>query len=169
MRMPRPSIWNAKAMTYSSELRFEDFVNEKKDASIVRFARPINEGSQKGWKFKNMVTKDIGSDKLYMAWIHFDPGGGHDYHAHTCDEAIRMLEGVAQFTYRSKQGVDVKNIIEKGDVAFIPAGVPHSFWNLGKGKCRFIVVKSPPYFLEEIPLPKELKEKRLFPRNRRNN
>lgn len=156
-------------MTYSSKLRYEDFVNERKDASVVRFNQPVNQGSQKGWKFKNLVTKDIGSDRLYVAWIHFDPGGGHDYHAHTCDEAIHMLEGNAQFTYRSNRNLDVKNTLRKGDVAFIPAGVPHSFWNIGNSECRFIVIKSPPYFLEEIPLPKELKEKRLFPRKRRQS
>jgi mannose-6-phosphate isomerase-like protein (cupin superfamily) len=167
--MPRPNIWNSKVIRYSDELRFEDFASEKKDASVVRFESPVNQGSQKGWSFKNLVTKDIGSDKLYLAWIDFDRGGGHDYHAHSCDEVIHMLEGTAQFTYYSKRANDVKNVLRKGDVAFIPAGVPHSFWNIGDGNCRFIVIKSPPYFLEEIPLPKGVKEKRLFPRNRRKD
>jgi len=96
-----------------------------------------------------------------LAWIHMDPKGGHNYHAHSGDEIIYMLENEAQFTYMNKEGKDIKNLIKKGDAAFIPAGTPHSFWNIGQESCAFIVIKSPPYFLEEIPLPREIKERKL--------
>ena len=162
--MPRPNIWNSKALDYSSGLTYDDFLFDPKDAKIIRSKSPINKGSEKGWSFKNLVTKDIGSDKIYLAQIYFDRGGGHNYHAHTCDEIVYLLQGIAQFTYRSKGGKDIANELKPGDTAFCPAGTPHSLWNAGEGACAFLVIKSPPYFLEQIPLSKEVLGKKLFPR-----
>ena len=161
-KMSPQNIWNTKPTNYSDDLTYEDFVIEPKDATIVRFDSPITEGSQSSWRYKNMVTKDIGSDKVYLAWIYFEPKAGHDYHAHTCDESIFMIENEAQFTYLSTKKENVKGILRKGDSVFVPAGTPHSLWNISNKPCQFVVVKSPPYFLEEIPLPKELKRIRLL-------
>ncbi len=73
-----------------------------------------------------------------------------------------MLKNSAQFTYRSKDEKDVKSILKEGDTAFIPEGTPHSFWNITDKPCNFIVLKSPPYFLEDLPLSPELEKIRLF-------
>ena len=156
------NIWNSKPVGYSSELEYKDFVTTSKDATVVKFEKPINEGERPGWSFKNLVTKDVGSNNVYVAWIHFDPAGGHDYHAHSSDEIIHLLEGEVQFTFSSKSGADERSMMKKGDSAFVPAGTPHSVWNTGNVQCEFIVIKCPPYFLEEIPLPEDLKNKRLM-------
>ncbi len=148
-------------MTYAKELEYRDFVTDPKDATIIKFDKPINEGERPGWSFKNLVTKDMGSDKVYMAWIHFDAGGGHDYHAHSSDEIIHVLKGTAQFTFSSKSREDIQSKLEAGDSTFVPAGTPHSIWNASIGPCEFIVIKSPPFFLEEIPLPDDLKQKKF--------
>ena len=163
--MPKQSIWNIRPVSYAESLEYRDFVTEPKDATIIKFEKPVNEGERPGWSFKNLVTKDVGSNNVYMAWIYFEAGGGHDYHAHSSDEIIHMLKGRAHFTFSSKSGEDIENKLGKGDSTFIPAGTPHSIWNAGTGPCEFIVIKSPPFFLEEIPLPEELKQKKFQTRS----
>ncbi len=149
-------------MKYSKDLKYDDFAIERKNATVTFFKKPLNEGSQLGWSYKNLVTKDIGSD-IYLAWILFERGGGHDYHAHSGEEILYILKGKVQFAYRSTNKEDVKVILGPGDSAYVPRGTPHSLWNLGGDECNFIVVKSPPYFLEEVSLPPEIKEKSLKP------
>jgi mannose-6-phosphate isomerase-like protein (cupin superfamily) len=161
MKAKSTNVWNAKPVKYSDVLKYEDFVIERKDASIIRFDDPINEGEEATWAYKNLVTKDLGAD-VYVAWIYIKPGGGHDYHAHSGWEIIYILEGSLQSTYRSKDDKDVKSILNPGDVIFIPEGTPHSVWNTTDKPCCFIVIKSPPYFLEDLPLDPEISEIRLF-------
>lgn len=156
------NIWNSKELKYSEDLKYEDFVTERDDATVVKANDPINKGSQPGWSFKNMVTKDIGSD-IYVANITFPSGGGHNYHAHSGVEIIYMLKGKLQSTFASNDGEDVKNILELGDTIFVPHGVPHSVWNAGSGRCEFLVIKEPGYFLEDIPLPEGLGDKDFKP------
>lgn len=159
----KKTIYNAKALTYGPEVTFDDLGLELKDARVTGLTRPVNEGAETGWDFKNLVTKDIGSDRLYVAWISMDSGGGHDYHVHTGEEAIYVLKGEVQFAWRSKEGKDIKEILGQGDVCWSPAGTPHSFWNIGKDACNFLVIKSPPYFLEQVPLPPDIAGVKLRP------
>lgn len=149
-------------MKYSKDLKYDDFAIERKNAAVTFFKKPLNEGSKPRWSYKNLVTKDIGSD-IYLSWILFERGGGHDYHAHSGEEILYILKGKVQFAYRSTNEEDVKVILGPGDSVYVPQGTPHSLWNLGEEDCNFIVIKSPPYFLEEVPLPPEIKEKSLKP------
>jgi quercetin dioxygenase-like cupin family protein len=158
----KANIWNSKALKYSEELSFEDIIIQRRDAVIVKFNEPVNEGVQPTWSYKNLLTKDVGSD-IYVAWIRMEPGGGHDYHAHSGDEIVFMLSGKAQFTYRSVDEKDVRTILETGDLAYFPAGTPHSVWNIFKETCTFLVIKHPPFFLEELPLPEEIRKIKLYP------
>ncbi len=157
----KENIWNSKPLRYSSELLYDDFVIERKDAIIIRFNTPLNQGSGGNWSYKNLVTKDIGSE-IYVAYIIMEPGGGHDYHAHSGDEIVFMIENKLQFAYRSKEDKDIITELNPKDTVYIPAGTPHSFWNVYDKPASFLVIKSPPFFLEEIPLPKEIKEIKLY-------
>lgn len=156
------NIWNRKQLKYSEDLEYDDFVTEKKDATVTRRDNPINEGSEPGWSFKNLLTRDVGS-RLYLAHIVLPPEGGHNYHAHSGIEINYILEGKVKSTYRSKDGDDVQNILEAGDTIYVPHGTPHSVWNVGDSDCKFIVIKEPQYFLEEIPIPEKLEEKSFEP------
>lgn len=158
----KKNVWNTKPLKYSEDLEYDDFIIERKNAVITRFDDPINEGSQPGWSFKNLLTKDVGSN-IYLAHITLPHESGHDYHAHSGSEIIYVLEGKLQSTYSSTSGKDVKNVLERGDCVYVPEGTPHSVWNIGEKECKFIVIKKPPYFLEDIPLPSELKKKSLKP------
>lgn len=158
----KKTIWNAKPLKYSEDLTSEDFATTApiKEVVVTRFKEPVNEGIEAGWKYKNLLTKDV-SEKYYVAWIYFEPGTGHDYHAHSGDEIIYVLKNQVQVAYRSKEDKDIKLILKEGDVIYSPAGTPHSCWNIGDRECVFLVIKSPPYFLEEIPLPSALKQVKL--------
>ena len=156
------TVWNTKSLRYSKEMKYSDFITERKDAVITRFDSPINEGAQPGWSFKNLLTKDVGSD-IYLAYITLPFNNGHGYHAHSGSEIIYVLEGKLRSTYYSVKGEAVTNVLEPGDCIYAPEGTPHSVWNVGEKECRFIVVKNPPYFLEDIPLPPELNKKNLNP------
>jgi len=160
----RKNVWNAKAIRYAGDLTYEDFTIQRKDVTVIRFEKPLNEGAEPGWRYKNLVTRNIGSENVYLAWIFLEAGGGHDYHAHSGDEIIYILQNDVQFTYRSKGERDERSTLEEGDAAFIPAGTPHSVWNVKDKPVAFMVVKSPPYFLDEIPLDPALRQIRLFKR-----
>jgi len=159
----KETVWNAKQLDYAKGLRYDDFVVRRENPIVVRSSSPVNTGSQPTWAYRNMLTKDVGSE-LYLAYITLFEGGGHDYHAHSGWEAIYMLKGRVQFTYQSVGGEDIQTVLEPGDAVFVPHGVPHSFWNMEKGESEFLVMKIPPFFLENIPLPSELQEKSFKPK-----
>jgi mannose-6-phosphate isomerase-like protein (cupin superfamily) len=156
----RKNIWNAKSVKYSGKLTYDDFVTERKDPVVVHFDKPINEGAESKWSYKNLVTKDIGSN-IYFAWIKMESAGGHDYHAHSGDEIIYVLQNKLQFAYRSTNGEDKKSVLREGDTVYVPTGTPHSFWNVAEKPCTFLVMKSPPYFLEDIPIDPALRKVKL--------
>ena len=158
----KKTIWNAKPLEYSEKLTYEDFATAgpKKDAVVTRFDKPINEGIETGWQYKNLLTKDVSED-FYIAWIYFEPGSGHDYHLHSGVEIIYVLKNQVQIAYRSKEGTDIKLILKEGDTFYSPEGTAHSCWNISDKVAEFLVIKSPPYFLEEIPLPPALKQIKL--------
>ena len=158
----KKNIWNEKELNYTDDLEYDDFVVERDEPVVVKSDNPVNEGDRPTWSFKNLLTKDVGSD-IYLARITFPEDGGHDYHAHSGWEIIYVLSGKLQSTYRSTDGEDVQSILEPGDVIFAPHGTPHSVWNAGEGECEFLVMKMPPYFLEGIPLPEGLEEKSFKP------
>ena len=71
------------------------------------------------------------------------------------------LKNQIQFAYRSENR-NVVSILREKDAIFVPTGSPHSFWNVGNEDCTFLVIKSPPFFLEEIPLDPAIEKIKLF-------
>lgn len=158
----RKTVWNEKEIVYGGGLTFDDFISQRQNVIITRGVAPVNAGAQATWAYKNMLTKDIGAP-IYLAVITFPSQGGHDYHAHSGWEVIYILKGRLLLTYYSVEGEDVQVILEPGDVMFAPEGTPHSVWNVDD-MCEFVVIKSPPFFLESLPLPDELRSKSFKPR-----
>jgi uncharacterized cupin superfamily protein len=100
---------------------------------------------------------------MYVAQVDLQSGGGHDYHAHMCVEFAYVLAGETQFVYRSGEDEDVCRILKTGEVAYFPAGTPHSAWNVSAEPCKLLIIKQqPPYSFEELPTPAHLKDIRLF-------
>jgi quercetin dioxygenase-like cupin family protein len=61
------------------------------------------------------------------------PGGGIPLHTNTLEHEQYVLNGQA----RIQIGEEVL-FVHSGDVVFIPQGVPHSYFNNGKGNFEFL-------------------------------
>jgi quercetin dioxygenase-like cupin family protein len=71
-----------------------------------------------------LVTSGIGSTSFLSGITTFGPGASIPLHFHNCEESVFLLEGIA---IAEIDGVAYD--LEKGDMSFIPAGVPHRFIN----------------------------------------
>jgi mannose-6-phosphate isomerase-like protein (cupin superfamily) len=67
------------------------------------------------------------------------PGEGPALHRHPYDEAFVIAEGRASFTIDG-------DVVEAGpaEVVVIPAGVPHTFANVGEGMLRVTAIHAAP-------------------------
>jgi quercetin dioxygenase-like cupin family protein len=67
------------------------------------------------------------------------PGQGHNFHKHSRqEEVIYVVAGTIE------QWVDQeKRVLGPGDAAFIPAGVVHGSFNIGKGDARLLAIFGP--------------------------
>lgn len=61
------------------------------------------------------------------------PGGGMPLHTNTLEHEQYVLTGQA----RVQIGEDI-HFVKQGDIVFIPEGVPHSYFNNGKGNFEFL-------------------------------
>lgn len=61
------------------------------------------------------------------------PGGGMPLHTNTLEHEQYVLNGQAMV-----QIGEVVHAIKRGDVILIPEGVPHSYFNNGKGDFEFL-------------------------------
>ena len=58
----------------------------------------------------------------------FDPGAAIARHYHNCDESVTILEGEASCEVNGEVFAMGKGG-EAFDTTFVPAGIPHRFWN----------------------------------------
>ncbi len=67
----------------------------------------------------------------------FPPGKGPPMHSHNCDEQVTMLEGSGECEIDGKT-----TKLKKFDTTYIPANVPHRFYNTGKEPMRILWIYS---------------------------
>jgi mannose-6-phosphate isomerase-like protein (cupin superfamily) len=95
--------------------------------------------------FSNIARELVGADHgglgLCLIFVDAPPGGGPSLHKHDYDEVFITLEGEATVT-----AGDDERVVRAGDVAIIPAGVPHRFVNSGDGPLRQIDIHLSPEF-----------------------
>lgn len=77
-----------------------------------------------------------GADRLILVRATMPPGEAHNFHRHPDrEEIIYVLEGAAeQWVGREK------SLLGRGDVALIPANVPHATFNAGETALRFLAM-----------------------------
>ena len=80
--------------------------------------------------------ESTGSERLILVRATMPPGEAHNFHRHPGrEEIIYVLEGTAeQWVGREK------SLLGPGDVALIPANVPHSTLNVGETPLRFLAI-----------------------------
>lgn len=80
--------------------------------------------------WKGMVEgQDLGTGVTVLFFSTDAPGGGAALHMHPYDEVFIVREERVRYTIG-----DTRIEAEAGDVVFGPAGVPHKFVNLGRGR-----------------------------------
>ncbi len=150
------NIWNAKRLVHPESVKYEDFVYKRKEPVLSSLDQPLRKVVAGDFTVRNLVTKELDTDLLVM-WCECAPGGGHDYHAHSHEETVIILENELKVVYRSTDDKDVAKIFKKGDTAYFPIGTPHSVWNVGEKVCTYITLKwNPPFWWEDLPLPPEV-------------
>ena len=73
--------------------------------------------------------KDLGTGITVLFVVLDAPGGGPKRHTHPYDEVFILREGRGRY-YVGDDVIDA----EAGDVVLAPAGIPHTFENLGPGR-----------------------------------
>lgn len=90
------------------------------------------------------TTKSTGGALLEFECAIPRPGFGPPMHVHLKQqESFRVVAG--------RLGVVVdreRRLLEVGETAVVPPGVPHRFWNAGQDEARFIAVIQPPGLFE---------------------
>jgi quercetin dioxygenase-like cupin family protein len=77
---------------------------------------------------------------LFVGINAFEPGQEHAPHAHAgADKLYEVLEGRGEFTIG-----DATTPLERGALAFAPAGISHGVKNAGPGRLVLLVVMAPP-------------------------
>jgi mannose-6-phosphate isomerase-like protein (cupin superfamily) len=76
---------------------------------------------------------DHGGVALCLIFVDAPPGRGPSLHKHGYDEVFITLEGEATVI-----AGDEERVVGPGDIAIVPAGVPHRFVNSGEGPLRQI-------------------------------
>jgi quercetin dioxygenase-like cupin family protein len=112
--------------------------------------------SKAGDVFENPVTGEFGylrlgtdetNGSLLVADLRVRPGGavlGAHYHP-TIDERFTVLQGKIGFMRGDEKGV-----LQEGESADLPRGIPHDWWNGGEEEARVIVEVRPATRFEQM-------------------
>jgi mannose-6-phosphate isomerase-like protein (cupin superfamily) len=92
-------------------------------------------------EFEGAVHGGVG---LSLVLTRAEPGEGPALHRHPYDEVHVVERGKALFV-----GGGAKGVLRAGDIVVVPAGVPHSFENVGRGLLREIGIHLSPRFVTD--------------------
>lgn len=83
--------------------------------------------------------KTTNSKDLVVVSVEILPGYGHNFHKHPQqEESIFVLEGAIE-QWLDKE----KKILQKGDSAFIPAGLVHASFNISEKPVKALAILGP--------------------------
>jgi len=85
-----------------------------------------------------------GDTGISLIFVDAAPGGGPGLHRHDYDELFIVQEGEATMT-AGDRGI----VVRAGDIAVVPAGMPHAFVNSGDGPLRQIAIHLNPRYATE--------------------
>jgi quercetin dioxygenase-like cupin family protein len=79
------------------------------------------------------LHKGMGSEQSAVVYFELEPGGAVGTHTDSAEEVVLVVEGVVQVTLGAEQGT-----LSAGELALVPAMVPHSVHNKGTVTARAI-------------------------------
>ncbi|HET9248548.1 MAG TPA: cupin domain-containing protein [Actinomycetota bacterium] len=131
---------------------------------------PNLEGHTEGFRRWTVVDESVGAVHTGFAIAEFDPGGRIDWHVHSYEESLFVLEGeIVLFT--SETAV----LLRPGDYALVVVGQPHALANLGRERVRLAALSSPQprpahggdtFFVPALPEPEPVTVNARDPRTR---
>ena len=77
-----------------------------------------------GARTTQLVTRRTGSEALINGITEFDAGASIGLHFHNCEESVMVIEGTGTVEIDR-----TRHKMRRGDVTWVPAGVPHRFLN----------------------------------------
>ena len=103
------------------------------EPSILRFEEipVVDRGG--GVRTTPLVTKGIGGEVFLSGITEFPPGSGIPLHFHNCEESVVIIEGEARCEIGGQQ-----YSLKAPDATWVPAGIPHRFWNDSGSRMRFV-------------------------------
>lgn len=96
------------------------------DAPTPQLLKSVDRSSIDPSWFGKVEGRDIGTQATILFFSTEEVGDGPPLHTHEYDELFLIGSGRARFTVGTESF-----IVEKGDVVFGPAKIPHKFENLG--------------------------------------
>ena len=88
------------------------------------------------WQCKPGMVSD--TDLMFVR-CHLEPGAAHKFHHHPkMEEILYILSGTAEQWVEQE-----KKIMKPGDAFYVPAGVVHATYNIGKDDLQFLAILSP--------------------------
>lgn len=98
--------------------------NAKYEPVISKYKEIKPFKQDKGVDFHNMIMPEMGPKTLSVGLATFEPSEGLPCHIHNVEESVTILKGKA---YCEVAGV--RTYLEAYDTSFIPADIPHRFFN----------------------------------------
>jgi len=104
------------------------------------FALTHRRQQEGGWA-RQVNTKDLPLSKdIAGVNMCLTAGGVRELHWHQAGEWSIMLSGTARLTAMDTEGRAYVNDVQKNDLWYFPAGVPHSIQGLGPDGCEFLLL-----------------------------
>lgn len=79
------------------------------------------------------LYKGMGSRQSSVVYFELEPGGAVATHTDSAEEVVLVLDGTVQVTLGDEQGT-----LSRGELALVPAMVPHSVRNTGTETARAV-------------------------------
>lgn len=113
------------------------------------------DGKQGLTYFCGVAAETVGSKGICMHLVTVPPGGRAKAHLHECHEtALYVLSGEAVTLFGDL--LEHHMVTKAGDIAYIPAGVPHLPVNLGQVPTSAVIARTDPNEQESVVLLPEL-------------
>src|SRR5437763_9749348 len=90
------------------------------------------------------VTPGMTKVGVYVILVDLPPGEGPKLHAHPYEEVFLIQEGCATYTIGSTT-LEAR----AGQIAIVPAGIPHKFINSGSSRLRQVDIHHSPQFVTQ--------------------
>lgn len=91
-----------------------------------------------GISVRMLVDRVFGAELLTMFTVDYEPNGSAQVHDHPFEETYFFLDGEIEAVLDG-----VTYTVRAGDVVFAPVGSTHGFFNVGRGRVRWIETQAP--------------------------